>query len=153
MAKENEPKVGPTESMLSRGRSVALNALHDAQIAARAAQTAQVVRTFEQIMAAAHTDVPALARSLDIGRDVLSALINGRMRFPAGERLVRDFAAAVRDSVEGFRCAHVAALARPTLGMPKAENLPDDITRTYEQIVRDSTLTRDERKAYWLSEV
>jgi len=153
MARENEPKAEPTESMLSRGRSVALNALYDAQVAARSVQAAPAVRTFDQIMDAAHTDVPALARSLDIGRDVLSALVNGRMRLPAGERLVRDFTAAVSATADMFRAAHEAALSRPRLGFAKAENLPVDITRTYEQIVRDSTGTRDDRKPYWLGEV
>jgi hypothetical protein len=152
MVRETESTEDPSESLLARGRSTALNALHDVQMSASAADATAPLLTFEHIIAARGTNIPAIARALNIGRDVLSALINGRMRMPAGERLVVAFMSLLSITRDAFCAAHRAALNSPRLGLAKATQLPSDIARSYEEIIRSSSNTAPERQRYYLGD-
>src|SRR5271165_3068040 len=74
-ARETLPALQPDADMLARGHSRVLNALYNAEVAANAAE--EPCESFQEIMAKQETDVPRLARQLDIGRSVLADLVNG----------------------------------------------------------------------------
>jgi hypothetical protein len=139
-----------SETMLSRSRSRALNALYNAE-AALAKQPVGPERSFEQLMNASGTDIPQLARDLDIARTVLAALVAGRMRDPVGKRLVAALMVRLAIAPGEFDAALRLAFAAPRIGHAKADGTPTVILRSYDDLIRDSSMT-DERKQYWLSE-
>jgi hypothetical protein len=141
----------PDESMLARGYSRVLNALYDAEIAAAASAKLEPSRSFQAILADCHTNVPVLAKRLDIGRGVLADLVNGGMRAPVGKRLVNAITSALGITVQAFDSAFQIALATPRVGRAKADSMPTIIPRSYEESVRSSNMTA-ERVQYWLSE-
>jgi hypothetical protein len=108
-------------------------------------------RSFEQLMNASGTDIPQLARDLDIARTVLAALVAGRMRAPVGKRLVAALMVRLAIAPGEFDAALWLALATPRIGHAKADGTPTVILRSYDDLIRDSSMT-DERKQYWLSE-
>lgn len=146
-ARQDLPAPEPDKAMVSRSQSRMLDALHKARSAATGSQAP--ARTFEQIMAATGTNIPDLARSLDIGRSVLSALVSGRMLAPVGERLVAALTNCWSITVEQLEAAATLALTTPTLGLLKAGGTPSVIPRSYEELVRASSMS-DARKQYWL---
>ena len=77
-------------------------ALYDAEIAAAASAKLEPSRSFQAILADCHTNVPALAKRLDIGRGVLADLVNGGMRAPVGKRLVNAITSALGITVQAF---------------------------------------------------
>jgi hypothetical protein len=142
----------PDETMLARGFSIALNALHNAEEAARSTdQSSSSVQSFYQMAAARSTDVPQLARDLDIDRSVLAALFNGWMTPPIGRRLVNTLVAALLITRDAFDRALQAALRAPRLGYAKAQQAPTIIPRSYAEIIRDSSMP-PERQRFWVEE-
>lgn len=139
------------ELLLTRGRSRALNAIFKAQRAAQAQADNADAATFDQLMSQAGKNVPQLAREIDIGRDVLSDLINGRMLAPVGRRLVDAFVQAVGSTVEAFHAAFDHACANPRMGMAKASGQPTVVAQSYETIIRRSSMGED-RRAFWLED-
>jgi len=150
-AREAMPVLEPSEALLSRSQSRALNALYKTQMAAPSEPAREATVTFEQVMALRGTDVPALSRKLDISRGILAALVGGRMLPPVGERLVEAVMGCLNMTREMFNRAMEAACASPRLGHAKAEGTPNVIPRSYEDLVRASSMA-DERKQYWLGE-
>ena len=150
-AREALPVLEPNAAMLSRSQSRAMDALHKAQMAPVAEPAGGVTRTFEQIMASCGTDVPQLSRQLNIGRGILSALVSGRMLAPVGDRLVTVFMSCLSITRDVFNVALQSALATPRLGHAKAEGTPSVIPRSYEDLVRASSMP-DDRKHFWLGE-
>lgn len=150
-ARESLPADEPDETMLARGRSRALDALYNAEVALASEETSTSPRSFEQIMYACRKDVPQLARDLDIARSILAALVGGRMLAPVGGRLVAALMAALAITRDAFNDALQLALATPRLGHAKADGTPTVIPQTYEEVIRNSSMT-DERKQHWLSE-
>ncbi|MDO9223595.1 MAG: hypothetical protein Q7U20_07775 [Caulobacter sp.] len=150
-AMEGEPEEEIEEVLLARGHSRALNALYNAQRAAEAKGAEGESATFDSLMASAGKSVPLLARELDVGRDVLSDLVSGRMLKPIGKRLAAAVMGAVHASETAFQSAVDYALANQRLGMAKANRQPTVVARPYEEIVRRSSMS-DERIAYWLGE-
>jgi hypothetical protein len=151
VAREGKPVLEPSESMLSRSHSRAMDALYKAQIAPVAEQAGATGLTFEQIMASRGTDVPELSRKLNIARGVLSALVSGRMLAPVGERLIAALTSYLSISRDVFNRALQSAQATPRLGHAKADGAPSVIPCTYEDLVRASSMP-EERKQYWLGE-
>ena len=139
-----------SEASLSRSRSRVLNALYNAE-AALTKQQVGPERTFEQLMNASATDIPQLARDLDIARTVLAALVAGRMLAPVGKRLVSALMARLAITLGEFDIALRLALALPRIGHAKADGIAAVIPRSYNELVRDSSMT-DERTQYWLGE-
>ena len=134
--------------MLARGHSRVLNALYNAEVAAKAA--AEPCESFHQVMARRGTDVPRLARELGIARSVLADVVNGGVLPPIGQRLVDAFTRALDITVEAFDKALQRALDAPRLGHAKADAPPTIIPRPYEEVIRTSN-TPPERVEYWLS--
>ncbi len=151
VAREGRPVLEPSEAMLSRSHSRAMDALYKAQIAPVPAQAGATASTFDQIMASRGTDVPELARKLNIARGVLSALVSGRMLAPVGERLIAALTSTLSISRDLFNGALQSAQAAPRLGHAKADGTPRVIPRSYEDLVRASSMSAD-RKQYWLGE-
>jgi|SRR5262245_35825723 len=147
-AREGRQAPEPDEAMISRSESRAMDALHKARTAAAGRPAAQ---TFDQIMAATGTNVPDLARKLNIARVILAALVGGRMLAPVGERLVAALTGCWSISTEAFEFAVQLALTAPKLGIPKADSNAVVIPRSYEDLVRASSMSED-RKKYWLGE-
>jgi len=141
----------PDELMLARGRSVALNALHDAEVAALARQPGEEAETFQEFLSTQNKSVPQLAREWDIARGVLADLMSGRMRPPVGERLVSAFVSRFNKTRDAFDRALQLALAAPSFGHAKADQTPTVVPRTYEEIIRTSGMSA-ERRRYWLGE-
>jgi len=139
-----------SDTELSRSRSRTLNALYNARSAATQ-NSPEPVRSFEQMMQANGTDVPKLARELDIARTVLAALVFGRMRAPAGNRLVVALMVTLGITADEFNAALQFASRSPRLGHAKADGLATINALSYEELIRGSNMS-DERKQYWLSE-
>lgn len=150
-AMEGEPEEEVDEVLLTRGHSRALNALYNAKRAAEAKGAESDPATFDSLLSSAGKSVPLLARELDVGRDVLSDLIAGRMLKPIGKRLTAAVMGAVHASEAAFQNAVDYAIANPRLGMAKANRQPTVVARPYEEIIRRSSMS-DERIAYWLGE-
>jgi hypothetical protein len=150
-AREGLPAEEPDETMLARGRSRALDALYNAEVALTSEETSASPRSFEQMMYACGKDVPQLARDLDIARGILAALVGGRMLAPVGGRLVTALMAALAITHDAFNDALQSALAAPRIGHAKANGAPTVIAQSYEALIRSSSMT-DEQKQHWLSE-
>jgi len=139
------------ELWMNRANSRALNAIYTAQAAAQSAADLDSGLTFDQLMSAAGLATPQLSRTLDIGREVLSDLFRGRMRPPIGQRLV----AALTEELHATRAqvdqAIALAMARPSIGHARATQQPTVVQRSYEEIVRSSSMS-SERMSYWLDE-
>lgn len=157
-AKEKLSALEPDETMLSRGQSRTLDALYKARAAAKectaksiASNVCPAPQTFKQIMKKTGTSIPGLAKTFDIARSILSDLFGGRMKGPIGERLQEALTGIWSIPVETLNQAIQSARANPTLGTPRAESTPTIIPRTYEELVRASSMS-DPRKRYWLGE-
>jgi hypothetical protein len=148
-AREGMPVDEPDEVMLARGRSVALNALYNAEVEAVVAAPSTSHATFQELMAARGTDVRRLSTALGIERGILADLVSGRMLAPVGKRFFQAVSQALAISRDAFDAAHQFALQAPKLGHAKADHTPTVILRSYEEIVRSSSMTDDERR-YWL---
>lgn len=139
------------ELMLNRARSRALNAIYHAQITAQPEAGLDNELTFDQLLSAVGLTTPQLSRTLDIGRDVLSDLFRGRMRPPLGQRLILALMETLTATEAQIDRALTHALANPAIGQARATQQPTVIQRSYEEIVRSSTMS-PERKSYWLDE-
>jgi hypothetical protein len=147
-ARRNLPADEPSELMLTRARSRALDALYNAEVARRS-EASSSERSFEQMMQARGTDVPQLARDLNIARSVLADLVSGGMRAPVGRRLVDALTYALAITEDAFQAALQLALRTPRLSHAKAQETPSIIARSYEEIIADSAMP-PERQGYWL---
>jgi hypothetical protein len=108
--------------MLARARSRALDALYNAEVARRSDASASP-RSFEQMMQTRGTDLPELARELDIARSVIADLTSGGMRAPVGKRLVDSLMHALAITEDAFQSALRAALHSPRLGHAKVDRV------------------------------
>jgi hypothetical protein len=139
------------ELWMNRANSRALNAIYAAQVAAQSAAGSDSDVTFDQLMSAAGFATPQLSRALDIGREVLSDLFRGRMRPPIGQRLVAALMEKLQATQAQFDHALSRAMARPSVGHARATQQPTVVQRSYEEIVRSSSMS-PERVSYWLDE-
>ena len=139
--------IEPDAKMLSIGQSRTMDLLHKARAAAKAESVG--AKTFDEIMKAAGTNIPDLARKLDITRGVLAALVGGRIQVPIGRRLADALTNVLSISIEKFDRAVEAALLRPKLGMLKAEGNAKVNVNTYEELINSSAMS-ESRKRFWL---
>lgn len=145
-----EPMAESDELLISRGRSRALNAIYNAQVAAApAAAAASAHSTFDQLMNARSLTTPQLAREIDIERSVLADMVRGRMLPPITRRLLAAVTSALKITADEFHRALQHALASPTLGHAKADRQPTVVQRSCEDIIRSSSMPED-RRSYWL---
>lgn len=150
-ADEGSDEEEVNEVMLSRARSRALNAIYHAQVAAQSEASPDNKLTFDQLLSAVSLSTPQLSRAIGINREVLSDLFRGRMRPPIGKRLVSALMVKLAASKAQIDRALMHALANPAIGQARATKQPTVIQRSYEEIIRSSTMS-PERKSYWLDE-
>jgi hypothetical protein len=148
-ARKDFPPLEPDEAALARGHSRVLNALYNAEVAAKAA--GEPCESLQKAIAQRGTDVPRLARELVIDRSVLADLVNGGVLAPIGRRLVAALTRSLDITAEVFDRALQHALQSPCLGPAKADGAPMIIPRSYEEVIRTSNMS-PERKEYWLSD-
>jgi len=146
----DETDMEPDQTMLARGRSRALNAIYHARQEADAAQAASPI-TWQQLLSTKGFTVPQLARHIKIDRMVLAELAAGRMRAPIGHRLVDALTDALDISPAILDAAVAQLVAAPRLGHAKADRAPTIHTRSYEEVIRASSMTKP-RQRYWLGE-
>jgi hypothetical protein len=146
---DNLPALQPDQDLLARGRSRALNALHDARTAREAKEIEAT--SFQELMQARGTNVAALARELDIERGVIADLTGGRMLPPLGARFADALGKALNASTGVIETALKRACQTPRLGLAKARGQPRIVQRPYADIIRSSGMSPD-RKSYWLDE-
>ena len=139
----------PSAGLIERTRSTSLGALDAAR--ARAAVAAEPVPRFADLMAAAETDIPRLARTVDIGRAPLVDLVQGRVDLPLPAAFLAVLADALRTTVAAIDAAASGAGASPAMGYAKAEGTPTARRRAFVDIVRDDPTMSSEAKARWLS--
>jgi len=141
----------PDESMLARGRSHALNLLHNARQESAPAQNVSE-KTWPQAVSTAGFDIPRLARCINIDRMVLAELNAGRMRLPLGRRLADALTDVLGMSVAWLERAVSDLLAGPRrLGHAKADEAPTINTRSYAEVIHASSMSETEKR-YWLGE-
>lgn len=136
----------PSDGLVERTRTTALDALASARARATEAKTAL---QFSDLMASAGTDVPRLARLLDLGRAPLVDLVQGRVVLPAPAALLAALADALRTTVAAVDAATRAAT--PRMGPAKAEGSPSAPRRAFADIVRDDMTMPQASKARWLA--
>lgn len=144
----------PTEEALARGRSVAMDLLHQARSAARASgdPSARTGVSLSGLLASVNKTVPALAREIDAGREMLTDYVSGRMAPPVRRRLTNAVSQALGVAVSAVENAYLATLAAPIAMHAKADGTPVALRRPYDEVVKTDSKMTDERKAYWLSE-
>jgi len=151
-AREGLAAEEPSENMLARAYSRALNALYKADAEAKPAE-ADAAQSFQDIIAARGTSVAALQRevggAVGIGRSVLADLVNGAMRGPVGQRFLDAVCRAMAITHDRFYAALEMALAAPRVGLAKAGAVPTVNARSYEEVIRDSDMTPEQIR-YWL---
>jgi|HubBroStandDraft_4_1064222.scaffolds.fasta_scaffold158525_2 hypothetical protein len=148
----DEEERQPDESLLMRGQSEALNALYDADHPVESRRAAAPCGlNFQNILQNAGTDVPHLARELDVGRSVLADLVNGWVLPPICKRLMEALMNRLAITQDQFESAHRTALGNPYLGYAKADRAPEVIPRPCKQVILESSMPSD-RKSYWLEE-
>ena len=151
-ARETFAPQEPTETMLARAYSRALNALYKADTATKPAEVGPV-QSFQDIMAARRTTVPALARevggAVGIRRSVIADLVNGGMRGPVSRRFLDAVTGVLAITRDRFYVALEKALAAPRPGLAKAESAPIVKARSYEEVITSSGMTADQIR-YWL---
>jgi hypothetical protein len=152
-ARKELPADEPSETMLARAYSRALNALYKAETGAAGADA--TAQSFQDIMAARGMDVPALAReiggAIGIARSVIADLVNGAMRGPVARRFLDAITSALSITPEAFYAALDSALAAPRLGHAKASAAPTVNARSYEEVIRSSAMRPDQIR-YWLDD-
>ncbi len=149
-SEHDESGAEPDESMLARGRSHALNLLHNARQEAAAQDVSE--KTWPQAVSAAGFDIPRLARCINIDRMVLAELNAGRMRLPLGRRLANALSDVLGMTVAWLERAVSDLLAGPRrLGHAKADEAPTINTRSYAEVIQASSMSEDEKR-YWLGE-
>ena len=149
-ARKDLPEDEPDEAMLARARSRALDALFNAEAEQRTAETGKAL-SFEQMIIARGTDVPALARELDVPRSVLADVFGGGMYPPIGSRLLIALSEKLGFTAKVIEAAVDEAFRTPRLGYAKANAPPGIIRRSYAEIIKDTSMS-PERKSYWLEE-
>nr|WP_298681671.1 hypothetical protein [uncultured Dongia sp.] len=137
------------QTMMERARSRALNAIFKAQKEAHSESRPQIKKTFDDLLASASATTQSLSREIDIPREVLADLFRGRMRPPVGSRLITALLQKLQATALEFDGALTHALANPSLGHAHATKHPSVVSRSYEEIIRSTTMPAD-RKAYWL---
>ena len=152
-ARKEAPAEEPSEAMLARAYSRALNALYKADAETKPAETG-AAQSFQDIIAARGTSVAALA--LEIGgtvgirRSVIADLVNGLMRGPIGQRFRDALCRALAITRDRFYAALEQALTAPRVGLARADAAPTVNARSYEEVIRSSGMT-PEQIQYWLS--
>lgn len=149
-AASEKVELEPDETMLARGRSRALNAIYNARHST-AASDAAFESSWPLMLSAAGFTIPQLARRIQIDRMVLGELAAGRMRLPIGIRLQQALTDVLNVTSDTLDRAVTQLIAQPRLGHAKADQQPTVLCRSYEEIIRDSSMS-DERKSYWLGE-
>ena len=139
----------PDETMLARGRSRALNAIYQAQQNAALSKTAKP--SWQQLLVGSGYTIPQLAKHIGIDRMVLAELAAGRMRLPLGTRLLDALTQVLHVAVDGLNDAVEQLLSNPRLGHAKADQQPLVRCRSYDDVIRASSMT-DDLKKYWLAE-
>jgi hypothetical protein len=151
-AREGLPAEEPSETMLARAYSRALNALYKADAETKPAEE-DAAQTFQDIIAARGTSVAALERevggTVGINRSVLADLVNGLMRGPVGRRFLDAVCRALTITHDRFYAALEQALATPKLGHARADAAPTVNARSYEEVIRSSGMTPEQIR-YWL---
>lgn len=143
-AQDRHLRPEPSEALLARTRSAAVDALE----AARARATATVSAPgLEGLMASASTDVPRLARDLRLGRAPVVDLVQGRVVMPAPAALLAALADALRTTVAVVDAATRAT--PPRMGPAKAERTPSAPRRAFADIVRDDPTMPEADKRLW----
>lgn len=150
-AMDDREALEPSEALMARGRSRALNAVHNAQEAAKTESEVSDETSFEALLAARGANVPQLARDIDIERSVLADVVTGRVCPPLGNRLLQALSVALHTTISKVNAAVDHACAHPRLGHAKASHAPSVAARSYEETIQASAMS-SERKAYWLVE-
>jgi len=136
----------PSEGLLERTRSTALDALEAART--KAVQS-EPVPGLEGLMISAGTDVPRLARVLNLGRAPIVDLVQGRVVLPAPVALLAALADALRTTVAIVDAATRAAT--PRMGPAKADGSPSALRRPFADIVREDPTMPQASKDLWLT--
>jgi hypothetical protein len=142
------------ESTLARGRSNALNLLHQVRQGRPQQQAVDdnESENWSQLVSRAGFDIPRLARTINIDRMVLAELNAGRIRMPIGKKLRDALSDVLNVSMERLILAISRLLNQPMrLGHAKADGPPIIRTRTYEEVIRASPMAPEEQ-SHWLSE-
>ncbi len=163
----------PDEEILAKGRSVAMNAIYEAEQAAErkddkpAAMHSSEISSngtsdvtleisskvnFYQLLENVNQSIPKLARKIDIDRHIIAELAAGRMKLPIGDRLLVAIAGVLGHATNTIVAAIRQSLQQPRLGHAKARDRPVIQARPYEEIVTSSTEMSHEQKQYWLEE-
>lgn len=139
-----------SDVMMDRARSRTLNALYRSE-SQPSGDLVGAVLDFHEMLRADGREIYNLAKDLDVGRDVLHDLFNGWMDRPVGGRLVDAICTAFRITTSVFDSALEQAITHPRLGQAKSDVAPRIRRRTYEEIVKGSSM-KDDRKKFWLED-
>jgi hypothetical protein len=149
-ARKNLPQEAPDELMLSRAQSRMLNALHNAAEAARHTETPEATKTFDQMMQARGTDIPAIARLLKVPRIVIGTVFRGGIVGAVSRRFRDALSSLFGEPGEAIDAAVDDARMHPCLGLAKANGTPTGAPLSFDALVRSSGMSPEEIE-YWLA--
>ena len=150
-AREEGHTLEPSQVLVARNYSNALNALYNARVPAAPITALASSQSFHDIATARGKTVVSIAREIDIARGVIADLFNGWMNPPIRARLVHAVCSVLLISPEAFHSVLTLALQTPRIGHAKASGAPVVKTRSCDDIIRDSGMTA-ERTRHWLEE-
>lgn len=139
------------EPLAAQCYSQALNIIFNREHPVAVTSETKPQKTFHEMISDVGKDIPGLARELNIGRSVVADLFNGWMLAPVGRRLVDAVVSALGITQQAFDAALQSARQTPLLGHAKADKAPAAPARSYDEIIRTSSMP-PERKRYWLEE-
>jgi hypothetical protein len=151
-AREEGRTLEPSQALLARNYSNALNALYHAHAPAAPITTlTSSTQSFHDIAAARGKTVVSIAREIDIARGVIADLFNGWMSLPIRGRLVHAVCSVLLISPDIFYSVLTLVLQTPRIGHAKASGPPVITARSCDDIIRESGMT-PERTRHWLEE-
>jgi hypothetical protein len=143
------------ERALNISFSYALDGLFAGDQESKIAANISRAVSFQEVLSARGKSIANLADEvggpIGISRAVVSDLCNGGMRPPITDRFKSRVARALRISTSSFDQKVQYSLDHPRLGMPKSTVTPKINQRSYEEIIRGSSMN-EEQIQYWLSE-
>lgn len=135
-------------SLLNRAFSQVLNLIYEAEHAPASTEQAE---SFQQLMQNTQTDVPSLAREMNIERSVLADLVGGRICPPVGRRFGATLTRLLSVAQDRVDAAIEIALRGGGAVHAKSKCAPTSQARPYADVIRSSSMSED-RKRYWLDE-
>lgn len=143
------------ERTLNISFSHALNGLYAGDQQSKISSNHSSATSFQELIAALGKSIATLADAVGgtvgIARSIVSDLVGGGMKPPIGRRLKEAMMRELSITSASFDGKVQYSLDHPQLGMANSSVTPIRKQRSYEEIIKASSMDQTQKK-YWLSE-